>query len=494
MNAERPGARELALKYVLPILLALGAVGPMAPIAAETTTALPSALPILQPGWPRLVPDSRVTDGAGSADALDAEEFARLALVASGADDATVGALLLRLDARAGELASSLPAGADARAKGEAILPFMYRSIISKYSLYQTRLDVALQSGEYNCVSSAILYAYFAKRLGLDVAGVETPDHSFCTVAIDGARVDVETTNPYGFDPGSKKDLPAENENIKKYVVVPQTQYRNRKPISDRRLVALIYNNRVSRLEKAGKYDEAVPLGIDAWKLQGDAASAAGRNERFMNYAVGLVKRGKSAEAVDFILYVTEAFGDDARYAELVTGAMGESLNAMMKAKDFASAFEFLSAYREKVRFASFAELEKTVTVNYLQYIAETRPFPEAIAALDSALGSPGALGGAEYERIFAYAHYREADRISTASGWLEAVALLDKGLSAFPKNADMARQRSVYVQNYASDVHNEAARAWNAGDKDRAKAIVRSGLEKVPGNTLLSNDLKRFK
>lgn len=488
MTTGPASAQRDGVLYVLSILLVFFAVS--APLSAETVAL--SATPRLE--WPRLIPDARVTEGAGSSGKLDAEEFSLLALIASGADDVTAGVLSRRLDTFASELAASLPVGADARARGEAILPFMYRSIISKYSLYQTRLDVALQSGEYNCVSSAILFAYFAKRLGLDVAGVETPDHSFCTVILDGKSVDVETTNPYGFDPGRKKDLATQNENEKKYVIVTQTQYRNRKPVSDRRLVALIYGNRVARLEKAGNFTEALPLALDAWRLQGDAVSENSRNERFMNYAVTLSKLGKNSDAVDFILYVTDEFGDDVRYADIVTGAMGESLNGLMKTGDYAAAFELLSKYREKIRGASFAQLEKTVTINYLQYTAETRPYAEAMAALTAVLGAPGALGSSDYERIFAYAQYREADRISKADGWLKATAFLDTGLALYPANKDMLKQKSVYLQNYASDVHNEAAAAWNAGKKDTAKAIVQKGLENVPGSTLLLNDLKRFK
>jgi pyruvate/2-oxoglutarate dehydrogenase complex dihydrolipoamide acyltransferase (E2) component len=76
--------------------------------------------------------------------------------------------------------------------------------------------------------------------------------------------IDVETTNPYGVDPGRQKEIPTAQAAQKRYVLVPQTKYRNRKAVSDRRLIALVYNNRISALERKGRYEESVGLAVDA--------------------------------------------------------------------------------------------------------------------------------------------------------------------------------------------------------------------------------------
>ena len=216
---------------------------------------------------PRLSPDSRISDVSDYSAPLDPDEFARLALIASGTESAQIDALTARLHALRDELSARLPAGADGRMRAEAALGLLYERTLSRYSLLQTRLDAALLTGEYNCVSSAILFHYLAKTAGLAVGAVETPDHAFCTVEIEGKTIDVETTNPYGFDPGQQKELPSVQAAQKRYVLVPQTKYRNRKPVSDLRLIALVYNNRISALEQRGRYEEAVGLAVDAWKL-----------------------------------------------------------------------------------------------------------------------------------------------------------------------------------------------------------------------------------
>ena len=110
--------------------------------------------------------------------------------------------------------------------RGRAVLKLLYQDVLKHYEAGQTKFDVALKTGNYNCVSSALLYMAAAKAAGLDVRGQKTPDHAFCSVYISGKRIDVETTNPYGFNPGSREAIEHENV-IKGYYVVPKTYYSN---------------------------------------------------------------------------------------------------------------------------------------------------------------------------------------------------------------------------------------------------------------------------
>ncbi len=40
--------------------------------------------------------------------------------------------------------------------RGRAILKYLYQNFLKAYSLNQTKIDVALETGTYNCVSSAV--------------------------------------------------------------------------------------------------------------------------------------------------------------------------------------------------------------------------------------------------------------------------------------------------------------------------------------------------
>ncbi len=82
----------------------------------------------------------------------------------------------------------------------EKILFALYEDLLVQYCDQQTKINVAFTNGTYNCVSSSVIYYALAKSAGIDVAGVKTPTHAFCSLRADGKRIDVETTNPYGFN------------------------------------------------------------------------------------------------------------------------------------------------------------------------------------------------------------------------------------------------------------------------------------------------------
>ena len=100
--------------------------------------------------------------------------------------------------------------------RGRAILKLLFQDYLKTYNIDQTKINLALETGVYNCVSSALLYMAAAKAAGLEVRGQKTTEHAFCTLYVEGSKtgtftkIDVETTNPYGFNPGSREEI--ENE------------------------------------------------------------------------------------------------------------------------------------------------------------------------------------------------------------------------------------------------------------------------------------------
>ncbi|HTP57827.1 MAG TPA: hypothetical protein VMM82_02850, partial [Spirochaetia bacterium] len=125
---------------------------------------------------------------------LPVETIVDAALEFSGASDNTAAAkdklvLLLR---RFRDEVANVSGQAEL---GERALVFLHRNLFTGYSFLQTRVDVALDTGVYNCVSSAVLYLIVARSVGLSVSGVRTSDHAFCSVLVNGQQIDVETTN-----------------------------------------------------------------------------------------------------------------------------------------------------------------------------------------------------------------------------------------------------------------------------------------------------------
>jgi hypothetical protein len=445
-----------------------------------------------------VVTDPRLDAALGSSpvDARDgtlltSDAFARLALIASGTADSQIEPLFARMKSLAEALRSTVPSDADERTKAEAILTLLYNHTLKRYSEFQTRVDTALLSGDYNCVSSAVLFYYLARTADLKVGGVETPNHAFCTVEINGVSIDVETTNPYGFDPGSQRELSAAQSAEKTYVIVPKTKYLNRKPVDERRLLSLIYGNRISLLQKKGGFEETIGLTVDERTLQGPSFTMKDLAEPFLTYAASLSSSGKRTEGLQFIKKVRELYGDYGRYHEYITATVSQTLNDLMRKNDYQGSYDLLSAWVSDIDPATYAEMYRGLTFNSLQSMSSTLTLREYLAKVNAARAY---LDAGDYEKLVSYAYYLEADRIRQSDGWLKAVAVLDQGLKDLPGQKDLTAQKKAYLQNYAIEVHNKAVSAYNTGNTAELKAILSEGLQAVPDNTLLKNDLKMIK
>jgi len=164
--------------------------------------------------------------------------------------------------------------------QGEFILNWAHKNILNNYIEEQTLMDVLIDTGNYNCVSSAVFYLILSKEAGLSTESVETSDHIFCTIETEDGWVDVETTTSFGFNPGVKKEF-QQAFNQTGYTYVPPGNYRTRKRISDKETVALILQNRMSVLQKYDIHDKAIGLSIDRWTFSDTENNLKDMNEYF---------------------------------------------------------------------------------------------------------------------------------------------------------------------------------------------------------------------
>ncbi len=219
-------------------------------------------------GQPRLEPDARAFEFAkiGSSREYLWHEILDMALWASGADfvNRNEGSEARAAIISSGEtLAESEDMPPSKEDQGEYLLDYLYRNFLKNYSERQTRLDVLVSSGRYNCVSSAVLYTILASSIGLASNGVLTKDHAFVQVNTGTELVDVETTTAYGYDPGSKKDFHDGFGNTTGFAYVAPRNYRDRSSISQLELVSIILSNRIADLESRGFFADAVGIAVD---------------------------------------------------------------------------------------------------------------------------------------------------------------------------------------------------------------------------------------
>jgi tetratricopeptide (TPR) repeat protein len=198
--------------------------------------------------------------------------------------------------------------------RAEAVLTLLYKNLLVQYSANQYLIDGALQSGRYNCVTSAILYLALAKSVGLDVRGVETTIHAYCNVYIDGQCVRVECTNPYGYNPGVKKET-SQTQNSRTFTYVTKKHYSGSREDSDLAFATLTGKNLVSDLNETDQYEKAVPVAVSRLLLLqavNDREAAVARSDLdtlCTNYSITENRKLNHLASAEYMEKVAAKFG-----------------------------------------------------------------------------------------------------------------------------------------------------------------------------------------
>ncbi len=346
--------------------------------------------------------------------------------------------------------------------RGRAVLKLLYRDCLKTYSLNQTKTDTALETGLYNCVSSALLYMAVAKACGLDVRGQKTSQHAFCSIYVPGAKdgqlkkIDVETTNPYGFNPGSRESI--ENEaNIKKYYVVPKKYYSNRLEVSDLVFSGLIAGNICSESIRKGDYNRALPLGAaryEAVRLENSRAAKDVRQE-FDILAANYVNLNPAS---------VDAFSEDVTWFTEFIDRWG--INDFLQ-KNMDNAYNNLIILCLKENADSRIEDFVQKYQNYVSanQIAKTQQlYKEAIWL----------------NKLNDYMNQREYE-----TGLRES----EEALGQLPQSSKIKNMRNSFYNNCIAVIHNNFAAEANAGRLEEALKIISDGLEVFPNDKTLKKD-----
>jgi tetratricopeptide (TPR) repeat protein len=390
---------------------------------------------------PALEPSEAAGRLAALAEPLADADFLRGALDLSGARGRELEESLARVRALSAEAAGLR--GLPARESAERLLELLHRRVFRQYDERQTRLHVVLGTGRFNCVSSAVLYGLLARSLDLEFRAVQTSDHAFIRVAAGAEGWDVETTNPYGFDPGSRREFTDSFGRVTGYSYVPPGQYSRRRELGDKGLLALILYNRNAEDTEAGRYLEALQPAVDAHALRGDPESA----ERLLQSSLNLAS----------------FYGQAGRYEEGV-GFLGE---AVLRLQD-----------------ARLARVREDLLHNWAVSLIEARRLAEARDLID-AHHARGELSEREW-RSLGVSIWQLRAREASRHDFGEAAAILRHALETLGPDAGLASGYEVYV-------HNQMAALVNSGRLEEARDVLREALRVLPGSSLLREDEARL-
>ncbi len=391
---------------------------------------------------PELAPLPLSQQLASLREPLPVETIVDAALEFSGASAAAASAAKDHLSGLLLKFRSEVVDVSDQGALAERALTFLHKNVFTSYSVTQTRVDTALESGVYNCVSSAVIYLALARSVGLSVAGVRTTDHAFDSVLINGQQVDVETTNPYGYNPGARKEFTDSFGKVTGFSYVPPGNYRDRRTIGEKELLSLILYNRVSEYMDGHQFKDAVQPAVSAFTLMGTDEMRKVMTIAFSNYVTWLSSRRDFSEAVQFVDAVRASFGG-------------------MVAMD---------------------QSRQDLYHNWVVGLLDDRQYDEAQTLLAQA-STRAALDESDWNALSVALVQRQAQQEGDNGGAMAAAGVVAEALKK------LGRQPAL-LQTYEAYVHNAFALLYNARRAVDAKAVIDQGLQVYPDSRTLLQDL----
>jgi tetratricopeptide (TPR) repeat protein len=418
---------------------------------------------------------------AASAEPLSLDELVDASLVFSGVPDSSLPAYRRKLLDLVAGFQQQAAAVSDPAILGARILEYLHTGPLRRYEHLQARVDVLLDEGTFNCVSSAVVYVILARSVGLVVGGVRTPDHAFCTLTAGTTTIDVETTNRYGFDPGTRKEFTDSFGRVTGFAYTPPANYRDRTPIGERGLLSLILYDRVSFATVRGDHASARGSAITAWTLAGDGLTRSTLVTALSNYAIGLSQARRFDEAVAFLEESERAFGADAELARLRRDFLHNQAVALMESGDLVGA-EALLASRSVA-----GVLDPSDRRGLLRDLAVSRMNAGELDAAEALLTTgplADAFDPADRRELLVGIIELRADRSAQKGEFVAAARLIADGISRMGSEPDLLEAYEMYT-------HNAAAVLFNARRFREAKTFLEAALARYPGSRMIRQDLE---
>jgi hypothetical protein len=371
------------------------------------------------------------------------ESFIRAALLFSDTPESELPAFELKLESLVGKMRDRLAPGAGSRQQAEGALAFMHEEILNRYDEKQTRLDLLIEGGQFNCVSSGVLYAILVKALGQKVWGVRTADHAFCRVDTGEGVFDVETTSPFGFDPGKRQQFTDNFGRVTGYTYVPPSNYRDRRDIGERELLALILFNRTAFLSELRSYAQAVSPAVDAYALLGNGESYDRMITAVHNLASWYGMSGRFEQALSVLSAAARAYPD-----------------------------------------GRLESLRGDLIHNWVLSLVQRGALEEAEALVDSRLRE-GELDPGQWRSLTVYIYQLKAQAAGRGD-FARAAGIIAEGLKKVGPDQGLMKSYEAYV-------HNAVVTLVRAERLQEALGVLEEALSRAPESTVLRDDQSKI-
>ena len=409
---------------------------------------------------------------------LDTFSFGEACLIASGViDDAKRKEYLTQLDTIEAEARKAVDGAKTTAEKAERLLKFLHDGPMKGgYESQQTDLHTILDTGRFNCVSSAALFNVIAQRIGLKVAAVEVPQHVFSLVIDGDLRIDVETTSPQGVDPKGVKTPKGST---------PADRYAGqRREVGELGLAAVIaYNHGVGMIEDS-RFHESILSSLRAISLDPVNPGAAQNTlAGFVKWGLELNEAGKYEEAIALLAAGLEVSPKDSAMAnnhKVVWNKYAESLMAGGKVDE---ALTVLRRAARTIPGEDFETRQAFLFITRAQELTESEKWDEALKIYDNGLGKVDKKAAAKIKdaRIGLFLNRSVA---AMEKGEFEAaIEILKQGAKLEPKDSRIKNNMKAAYDGWAKGCMEKS-------DWAGAVAVYEKGLVEFPGDSHLKNNL----
>ena len=441
---------------------------------------------------PGILPDTNLVEIGLKTEPLPVDDLIEAALRISGTPVIEIDGVADTIRDLIDEAKEGVGAGWSDAEIADYVLHFLHDQVFTLYDEFQTRVDIAVGEGTFNCVSSAVIYMIFVRSFEIPVSGVGTVDHAFCLVSLPDREVDVETTNIHGFDPGKKKEFQDSFGNVTGYSYVPPSDYAGREKIGEKELLGLILQNRISVLESKKRYGEAVGLAVDRHALAPGKATRDHMIREMANYAALLNERKEYSTAVDFLDTVIEEYGTDEALEQILGILHYNNIVVLLQAEMPFDALDAISRALDSgwISQSSAVELKEQAAERIVAMDLPTLSPEEGLELVDYLLeeGLMTPERHLEFSVMFAS---QIADAYARKGDYLQAAMAIETAMEKIGNDGRLEQARSAYRYNYAVEAHNSFASLFNDKKYDEAADLLRNALEQVPESEILASDLK---
>jgi tetratricopeptide (TPR) repeat protein len=363
---------------------------------------------------------------------LDEWTFADAALLVSGVPTAERRkAYRARLEAIEAQARAATASARSPFERGAALLKFLHAGPMAKgYASQQSGVSTILDTGTFNCVSSATLFNILARRLGLDARAVEVPDHAFSIVYDGTAHADVETTTAAGFNPARNKAAQAEFEKLTGFAYIPDSHRDRRREVGELGLLAIVYYNHGVGLTQQKRYQEALLAYFRAMSLDPELASAVQNALAVLaNWSGELSRQRKFDDALNVAGMGLQLAPQDVALLNNHKAVWSQWADALMKEGKNDEALAILRRAEQAIPKAGFDRMRAWVFIREGEEHIKADNWQRALQLVEPGLAKLEALPREELAKWADSLHGRWADS-EMRKGNLPALDIVAKRLS----------------------------------------------------------------